>query len=199
MDIERIIHSDIPDIAQVYGGVRGRAMTAKYQGREWPMLLESGLKTVIDLRYEDQTKRLAVICEELGVNYFHYPVGRHGESASLMVEKFDAFCGIIDEGDFFISCREGLHRTDVALCTYWMFYGADKGVPQPELHGFLEEGGKDLLRMNQCLNAFFRKSVEKNGVEPIPMNVFKERKALIKKAWEKHVETIEDGNIPEKL
>lgn len=53
--------------------------------------------------------------------------------------------------------------------------------------------------MNQGLNAFFRKSVEKNGVEPIPMNVFKERKALIKKAWEKHVETIEDGNIPEKL
>lgn len=107
MDIERIIHSDIPDIVQVYGGVRGRAMTAKYQGREWPMLLESGLKTVIDLRYEDQTKRLAVICEELGVNYFHYPVGRHGESASLMIEKFDAFCGIIDEGDFLSPAGNG--------------------------------------------------------------------------------------------
>ena len=80
MDIERIIHSDIPDVAQVYGGVRGRAMTEKHMGR-------------------------------------------------------------------------------------------------------------DFLRMSQCLNAFFRKSIEKNGVEPIPHNVFNKRKAQIKKAWKKQEET----------
>ncbi len=34
MDIERIIHGDIPDVAQVYGGVRGRAMTEKHM---WKM------------------------------------------------------------------------------------------------------------------------------------------------------------------
>jgi len=57
MDISRILQSTIPDIAQVYGGVRGRTMTSKHQGREWPMLLEAGLKTIIDLRFEDQTKK----------------------------------------------------------------------------------------------------------------------------------------------
>lgn len=185
MDIETILHSGIPDIAPVYGGVRGRSMTSKHQGREWPMLLEAGLKTVIDLRYEDQTKRLGPICDELGLRYFHFPVGKHGQSAHIMVEKFDEFCQVIDEGDFYISCNEGLHRTDVALCIYWVFYGADRGKPQPELRGFLEEVGRDLLRMNQCLNAFYRRSKEIKGVEPIPYAVLKERKELIKKAWEK--------------
>lgn len=185
MDIETIIHSDIPDIAPIYGGVRGRAMTTKHQGWAWPMLLDAGLKTVIDLRYEDQSKRLAAICEHLGLEYFDFPVGKHGQSASIMVEKFAEFCRIIDEGNFYISCNEGLHRTDVALCIYWMFYGADRGIAQPELRGYLEVEGRDLLRVNQCLNGFFRRSVEKNGVEPIPVRVFKERKEMIKAAWER--------------
>lgn len=183
MDIERIIHSDIPDIAQVYGGVRGRTMSAKHQGWAWPMLLESGLKTVIDLRLADHSEKLPRFCEQYNLQYFHYPVDKHGRNAQQLVDGFDELCRLIDAGDFYIACAEGLHRTDIALCLYWMFYGADKGKPQPVLRGYLKSKGKDFEKVAQSINAFFRYRLERDGVEPIPTADYKERKALIRKAW----------------
>lgn len=40
MDIQRIIDTDIPDIAPVYGGVRGRSMYSKGLGTVWPVIKE---------------------------------------------------------------------------------------------------------------------------------------------------------------
>ena len=124
-----------------------------------------------------------------GITYFHYPVAYDPESVQEMVDNFPTLCSMIDKGRFYIACAQGLHRTDVAFCIYWMLYGADRGKAQPELRGYLEVEGRDLLRVNQCLNGFFRRSVEKNGVELIPMRVFKERKEMIKAAWESPKDT----------
>ena len=49
-DIQRIIDTDIPDIAPVYGGVRGRTLSSKHNAYAWPAIIEAGLKMVIDLR-----------------------------------------------------------------------------------------------------------------------------------------------------
>ena len=34
----------------------------------------------------------------------------------------------------------GLHRTDMALSTYWMFYGVDNGMKPPILRGHVVNG-----------------------------------------------------------
>lgn len=57
MDIQRIIDTDIPDIAPVYGGVRGRSMSSKGLGMVWPTIKEAGVKTVIELRCFDDSKK----------------------------------------------------------------------------------------------------------------------------------------------
>lgn len=47
MDIDRIIRTQIPDIAQVYGGVRGRTMSSRHQTYAWPALVELKLSRIM--------------------------------------------------------------------------------------------------------------------------------------------------------
>lgn len=183
MNIDRLILARIPDIAAVYGGARGRTMSSKHQRYAWPALVEAGVKTVIDLRAADKSDRLPELCAEYGMRYFHYPVDNDRETIDSMVEKFPDFCQLIDEGDFYIACAMGLHRTDTALFTCWMFYASDKGFAQPELHGYLREKGLTTDKMLRIINAFYKVSAEKYGKEIIPEDVFKARKKMIAEAW----------------
>ena len=73
----------------------------------------------------------------------------------------------------------GLHRTDTALVTYWMFYAADRGIDAPQLHGYLKEKGLTTDKMMRIINAFYKYWQETKGASPIPEAVFKERKKII--------------------
>ena len=74
----------------------------------------------------------------------------------------------------------GLHRTDIALCTYWVFYGADRGIEPPALHGYLKKTGHDTSKILRVLNAFFDRITEELGKEPMSVEEFKYRKLVIR-------------------
>lgn len=179
MNIDRLILARIPDIAAVYGGARGRTMSSKHQRYAWPALVEAGVKRVIDLRGMDKSDHLPDLCQEYGLDHYHYPVDNDRETIASMVEKFPEFCSLIDQGDFYIACAMGLHRTDTALVTYWMFYAADRGIDAPQLHGYLKEKGLTTDKMMRIINAFYKYWQETKGASPIPEAVFKERKKII--------------------
>jgi len=77
INIERIIQTQIPDIAPVYGGVRGRTMSSRHQAYAWPAIKEAGVKTIIDLREMDKSDKLPYLCKYHGLEYFHYPIDNH--------------------------------------------------------------------------------------------------------------------------
>ena len=187
MNLERVLQTKIPDLTPVYGGIRGRTMSSRRQAYAWKALVEAGVKQVIDLRQDYQGERYKEVCEANGIEYFHYPIDRGREGVTSMVKNFKCFCELIDQGDFFISCAQGLHRTDIALCTYWVFYGADKGKGPPTLVGYLREKGHDTSKIMQVLNSFYNYVTMKNGKEPMPVAVFKERKITIKQMSERNV------------
>ena len=179
LDIERIIQTGIPDIAPVYGGVRGRTMSARHQSYAWPIIREAGVNTYIDLREGDRSNRLPNLCQLKGLEYFHYPVDKHARMIDQMVEHFPQFCEKIDQGDFYIACAMGLHRTDIALCTYWVFYAADKGIAPPPIRGYRQEDGHNTDKIMRVLNAFYKYKADTEGKAPMPIEVFKERKKVI--------------------
>ena len=179
INIDRIIQTNIPDIAPVYGGVRGRTMSSRHQSYAWPALVEAGVKRVIDLRDVDSSNKLPFLCDKYGMEYFHYPVNNHAKQVESMVALMPQFCEMIDKGDFYIACAMGLHRTDIALCTYWVFYGADKGKEPPTLQGYLKESGHDTSKILRVLNAFYDKLMERDGKEPMSIEEFKRRKQVI--------------------
>jgi len=179
IDIERIIQTGIPDIAPVYGGVRGRTMSSKHQSYAWQDLVDAGIKRIIDLREADKSERLPRICSHFVLEYFHYPVDNAAQTVVQMVELFPEFCEQIDQGDFYIACAMGLHRTDIALCTYWVFHGANNGIAPPAIRGYRQEQGHNTNKIMRVLNAFYKYKTELDGKEPMPMQVFKERKRII--------------------
>lgn len=184
MIVERIMQANIPDLVPVYGGVRGRTMSSRHQAHAWKVLVEAGIKQVIDLRQDYKSDIYKEVCLSHGVQYYHYPVHKGRETIANMVKEFDVFCKLIDDGDFFISCAQGLHRTDIALCTYWVFYGADHGKEPPVLNGYLMEKGHNAGKIFHVLNVFYELYTEQIGHEPMPVEVFKERKGIIRNITE---------------
>lgn len=82
-------------------------------------------------------------------------------------------CEKIDKGDFYIACAMGLHRTDIALCTYWVFYAADKGIAPPPIRGYRQEEGHNTNKIMRVLNAFYQHRTEIDGKEPVQIEVFR--------------------------
>ena len=179
MNYARLQQTQIPDIAPVYGGTRGRTMSSRHQAYAWRALQEAGVKTIIDLREKDKTERLPALCEEYDMRYFHYPVDTSAEAVTQMVDLFPQFCELMDAGDFYIACAMGLHRTDIALNAYWLFHAADQGFQPPAIHGYRQEDGHSLDKLNRVLNALYAAFTERNGVEPMSQQTFKERKFII--------------------
>lgn len=188
LDLEKILASGIPDIASVFGGVRGRTMSSKQQFYAWPIIKDAGVKTIIDLREDGLYSRLKGLCDKFGMDYFYYPVYKHrdDENIETMIKLFPELCRHIDDGSFYIACAQGLHRTDIALCLYWVFYAADKGIAAPEIRGFREIDGRDTSKILRAINEFYRYWTEKNGVPPMPYEVLKQRKAVIDAISKQH-------------
>lgn len=177
LDVEKILSTGIPDLAPVYGGFRGRTLSSTKQLHAWKTMIEAGINQVIDLRADYTSDFYSELCRKSGIAYFHYSVSY--EEVEQMARLFPEFCRLIDNGRFYIACAMGLHRTDIALCTYWMFYAADKGIAPPEIRGYRKADGHTTSKIMRILNALFKYWTEQNGKEPIPVDVFRERKEII--------------------
>ena len=180
MDIEKILSLNIPDLAPVYGGLRGRTLSSARQYYAWRPLVDAGLRQIIDLRADYKSDAYRKRCEEFGISYYHYPVVRGGKLENQMAEHFPELCALIDKGHFYIACAHGLHRTDIALCLYWVFYAADKGIAPPPIRGYREDKGLDCHKIMRAINGMFDYMTNRDGKEPIPLEVFRERKNVIK-------------------
>lgn len=177
LDVEKILSTGIPDLAPVYGGFRGRTLSSTKQLHAWKTMIEAGINQVIDLRADYTSDFYSELCRKSGIAYFHYSVSY--EEVEQMARLFPEFCRLIDKGRFYIACAMGLHRTDIALCTYWMFYAADKGIAPPEIRGYRKADGHTTSKIMRILNALFKYWTEVNGKEPMPVEVFRERKEII--------------------
>ena len=174
---------DIPDFAAVYGGVRGRTMSSVHQIYAWPKIIEAGIRIVIDLREDGIYTRLKSLCEKYGAEYFYFPVDKKTKHVKEMVELFPDFCKRIDAGHFYIACAMGLHRTDIALCCYWMFYAADKGIVPPQIRGYRKDEGHDIAKVMRVINAFYKAYYEIHSEYPISQEEFLVRKKIIAQQW----------------
>lgn len=179
LDVNSILATNLPDLAQVYGGFRGRTLSSTRQLYAWNTLMESGITQVIDLRADYTSDFYSELCKRSGISYFKYPVLYSDEGIAQMAEAFPEFCSLIDKGRFYIACAMGLHRTDIALCAYWMFYAADRGIAPPPICGYRKDKGLTTNKIMRVLNALYKFWTEKNRVEPIPEDVFRQRKETI--------------------
>ena len=179
LDVAKALSTNVPDIMPVYGGIRGRTLSSTKQRHAWKAMAEAGIRQIIDLRQDYSGEEYKELCRQYGMDYFFYPVNWRPEIIAVMVRRFPEFCQLIEKGNFYIACAMGLHRTDIALCCYWMFYGADKGVEPPALNGYVKRKGLKTDKMMRVLGAFYKYVEDTTGKPPIPLEVFKERKRIL--------------------
>lgn len=179
LNLEKLMTLEIPDLVPVYGGVRGRTLSSPRQKFAWPTVKECGIRTIIDLRADGINTHLSGLCEKFGMEYFYYPVDKKTSFIEHTVKRFPQLCEKIDAGNFYIACAMGLHRTDIALCCYWIFYGADKGLPAPEIRGYRMADGHDVDKIMRVVNAFYRYLTDINGEPPFSHETLAHRKKII--------------------
>ena len=180
MNTELLLNTGIQNITTVYGGVRETTLSSRHNMRHWQTVVDSGVRTIIELRDEDHSDRLCRICETYGIRYFAFPLDSHSVPNEVIASRLQEFFKQVDKGDFYIACAMGLHRTDMALSIYWMFYGADIGINPPILKGHIENGKLVLDRLNnkvfRRLNSLYDYLVDNNIVQVPDRETFAQRK-----------------------
>ena len=180
MNTELILSTNIQNIDTAYGGVRGTTLSSRHNMRYWQTVVDSGIRTIIELRDEDHSNRLCRMCEIHSIRYFAFPMDSYSVPNEVIASRLQEFFELIDNGDFYIACAMGLHRTDMALSIYWMFHGVDNGMNPPILRGHIVDGELVLDRLNnkvfRRLNSLYAYLMN-NNVIPVPdRETFAQRK-----------------------
>lgn len=180
MNTELILSTNIQNIDTAYGGVRGTTLSSRHNMRHWQTVVDSGIRTIIELRDEDHSDRLCRMCEIHGIRYFAFPMDSHSVPNEVISSRLQEFFELIDNGDFYIACAMGLHRTDMALSIYWMFHGADNGMKPPILRGHVVNGEIVLDRLNnkvfRRLNSLYAYLMANNIISVPDCETFAQRK-----------------------
>ena len=180
MNTKLILNTGIQNIATVYGGVRGTTLSSRHNMRYWQTVVDSGIRTIIELRDEDHSDRLCRMCEIHGIRYFAFPMDSHSVPNEVISSRLQEFFELIDNGDFYIACAMGLHRTDMALSIYWMFHGVDNGMNPPILRGHIVDGELVLDRLNnkvfRRLNSLYDYLMDNNVIHIPNRETFAQRK-----------------------
>ena len=180
MNTELILSTNIQNIDTVYGGVRGTTLSSRHNLRHWQTVVNSGIRTIIELRDEDHSDRLCRMSEIYSIRYFAFPMDSHSVPNEVIASRLQEFFELIDNGDFYIACAMGLHRTDMALAIYWMFHGAGNGMSPPILGGHIADGELVLDRLNnkvfRRLNSLYAYLTENNVIPVLDRETFIQRK-----------------------
>ena len=147
----------IRNLRPVFGrGARGETLARGcHIGRVLELVAEAGVRTVVDLRTADHSEKLARRCEEVGLVYWHLPVDARTVDSETLSGVLPGLFRIIDGDGFYLSCQQGLHRTDVAIALYYFFHDAD-AIPEMVGHrakGFLR--CDDIMRRINAMRPFF--------------------------------------------
>lgn len=151
---DSILDLPIANIARVSDNiVRGETLWASRNRRHINAVKEAGVNCIIDFRTADFTDKFADICDLKGIEYKHFPIDKANLPDEELLRSLPALFEMLDNQRCYISCQQGLHRTDIALAIYYMFHD----IPfVPDLKGHKRNGTlrcDDIMRRVNSLHA----------------------------------------------
>ncbi len=157
MDFRTLEGLGIRNLRSVFGrGARGETLARGcHMGPTLERIGVAGVRAVVDLRTADHNDKLARRCAEVGLAYWHLPVDARTVEAEALSGVLPDLFRILDGDGFYLSCQQGLHRTDIALALYYFFH--DAGVI-PEMVGHRTNGFlrcDDIMRRINAMRPFF--------------------------------------------
>jgi len=135
---DSILDLPIANIARVSDHiVRGETLWASRNRRLINAVREAGVNCIIDFRTADFTNKFADICALKEIEYKHFPIDKANLPDEELLRSLPGLFEMLDNQHCYISCQQGLHRTDIALAIYYMFHD----IPfVPDLRGHKKNG-----------------------------------------------------------
>lgn len=173
----------IADLAPVYDrGVRGRTMSGR--GSNW--LLEkvrnAGVKVIIDLRTADHTDRYDRNVVAAGLEYHSLPIDSKSTDSHQIIASLPLLFRLMDDGNFYISCAMGRHRTDIAIALYYVLHPSVPFASAPEMKGHRDEEKKTFrfddiaARLNSIIKSITPEELSALNLPPDYATEFNRRK-----------------------
>lgn len=178
---DTILELPIKNIARVTGNiVRGETLWASRNRWCLDKVKEAGVDAIIDFRTADFTDKFSDLCRSKGMEYHHFPIDKAIQSDSEMLEFLPILFGLLDKRNCYISCQQGLHRTDIALSLYYMFHRPDM---VPDLIGHKTKGTlrcDDIMRrINSLYSLLVAKGNDGSGIKVFNEAEFRRRRKLL--------------------
>lgn len=136
--------------------VRGITLTNQNENL-FKELKEAGIETYIDLRHTggDESK-LAAKCNDAGIKYFNiklkknipvfsnilgtkYSTKEFNDYTNNFAEQLNKLFKLMDKKKFYMACELGLHRTDIAVSTHYLFNRKEPVSPPLLSHMYFKE------------------------------------------------------------
>ena len=178
---ERLKPLGIVDLAPVYGsGVRGRTLSGRGSVRMLKKVREAGGEVVIDLRTRDYTDRFPQNVADAGLEYFHIPIDRQKTDVHEIIAALPGLFERMDKGGFYMACAMGLHRTDIAIASYYVLHPSVPIADVPEMRGHRKDGKfrcEDIAtRLNSIMRGITPDELKALGLPPDYEKEFSRRK-----------------------
>lgn len=172
---DRILKLPIANITRVAENIiRGETLWAARNRRYLHEVKKAGIDVIIDFRTEDFTERFSEVCSQEGLEYHHYPIDKANQNDEELWRTFPELFELLDYRNCYISCQQGLHRTDIALAIYFMFHRSEK---TPELIGHRKNGNlrcDDIMRrINSLYKTLSPETAECMGLEDFTEEEFR--------------------------
>ena len=188
MEMEKLEKLGIRNLYPVFGrGVRGETLARRgLMGDALECVRDAGVKVVVDFRTADHNDRIARRCADVGIVYHHIPTDAKATSPEELFKTLPRLFEALDGDGFYISCQQGLHRTDIALALYYFFHNDNQ---MPVMFGHRAKG---FLRCDDIMRRI-------NGMRPFFSNIndanFAERRKRFLKANRDFSSSIANGFI----
>lgn len=171
INFEQIGKMNIRNLAFVNeSGVRGETLSSKRNRKYLCALKQCGIENIIDLREKYASAIYSELCTCARLKYFNIPIDSCGISDDEIIKNMPMLINLINRGNFYISCAQGLHRTDIALAINYVFNPKKSKTP-PTMQGHLRDKGfksEDIVRrLNSIKKRVTPQDLKKMGwIEP---------------------------------
>ena len=163
-----LMNSKIPNLARIGDNkYRGEALSSPKNRKFLNEISSCGIGTIIDLRDKYNSQDYPDLCKEFNIKYVNIPIDASSVPTRQIIDSLPELFKAIDNGNFYIHCAQGLHRTDIALALNYVFNpNADK---PPVLLGHYRNGAlkfEDISRrLNSVKNAMTKEDMKKIGIK----------------------------------
>lgn len=155
LNVQRLTELNIPNFALLENnGARGESLSSKKNRKFIIPVKKCGIKSVIDLRDKYTSGKYKDMCNNAGLNYYNFPIDSHSIEDRRIIESLSEMFDVINDGNFYIACAQGLHRTDIALALNYLFNPKSKDVPV--MYGHFRDSGFKYDDIARRINSIYK-------------------------------------------